>query len=336
MSPDEKFMREAIRLARRGSGKTHPNPAVGCVIVRRGKIIGRGWHRRAGLPHAEIEALRSLENPSLARGATVYATLEPCSTTGRTPPCTAALIEAGIGRLVIGATDPNPKHRGRAIPVLKRAGVAVTTGVLQEECAALNPEFHYFMETGLPWVIAKCGMSLDGRLTRPPGEGQWITSKEARADAMKLRAKVDAILVGAATVRSDDPKLTIRGMGSFPHPLRAVWAPRRLPPRQTKLMRDRDKTILLRHKSLRAALGSLARKGIMKVLVEGGGHTLGCVFDQGLAQEVVFYVAPLMSGGSVAAVGGRGIKRAADAVSIIDPAYRIIGGCIRISGRLRQ
>jgi diaminohydroxyphosphoribosylaminopyrimidine deaminase / 5-amino-6-(5-phosphoribosylamino)uracil reductase len=168
MAADEKFMREAIRLARKGLGKTRPNPAVGCVIVKHGRIIGRGWHRQAGLPHAEVEALKSLRNPAAARGATVYITLEPCCTHGRTPPCTQALIATGVARIVVGAIDPNPRHRGRGLRLLTKAGIKAKHGVLAAECAALNPEFHHVMRTGLPWVIAKCGMSLDGRLTRPP------------------------------------------------------------------------------------------------------------------------------------------------------------------------
>jgi pyrimidine deaminase RibD-like protein len=218
MTVDEKFMREAIKLARRGTGQTRPNPAVGCVLVKNGRIIARGYHRRAGQPHAEIEALRALKNPNRARGATAYVTLEPCSTHGRTPPCTEALARAGLARVVIGAIDPNPRHRGRGLPSLAKAGIETVAGVLADQCAALNPEFHHFMLTGMPWVVAKCGLSLDGRLTRPPGEGQWITSAAARADAMKLRARVGAILVGAGTIRADDPALTVRGIKSDPRP----------------------------------------------------------------------------------------------------------------------
>ena len=335
MADDEKFMREAIFLARKSLGQTRPNPAVGCVLVKNGRIIARGWHRRAGLPHAEIEALHALKNPAAARGATVYVTLEPCSTHGRTPPCTRALIEAGVARVVSGAIDPDPRHRGRGLTLLRKAGVKTASGVLAEECAALNPEFHHVMSTGLPWVIAKCGMSLDGRLTRPPGEGQWITSPAARADAMKLRARVDAILVGAGTVRADDPSLTVRGLKNAPQPWRVVWAPRGRVPRSAKIFHDRwkDRTLVLRQKTLRAALRDLARRGVQSVLVEGGGHTLGQLFDARLAKEVVFYVAPLIAGGGVPAVGGRGCKTAAEAVHLIQPEYLRIGSDLRISGR---
>jgi diaminohydroxyphosphoribosylaminopyrimidine deaminase / 5-amino-6-(5-phosphoribosylamino)uracil reductase len=337
MPNDEKFMREAIRLARQGLGKTRPNPAVGCVLVKGGRIIARGWHRRAGKPHAEIDALRSLKNPGAARGATAYITLEPCSTHGRTPPCTYALIEAGITRIVCGAIDPNPKHRGRGLRLLAKAGIATKRGLLATACAALNPEFHYVMTTGLPWVIAKCGLSLDGRLTRPPLEGQWITSPAARADAMKLRARVDAILVGAGTVRADDPALTLRGVPGR-QPWRAIWAPRRKPPARRRVFTDQhqDKTLLLNHKSLRTVLRGLARRGVSTVLVEGGGHTLGQLFDEGLVNEAVFYIAPLLSGGSTLAVAGRGAAGPNRAHGLQAPAYQRIGEVLRISGTIRR
>ncbi len=333
---DELFMRQALALARRGLGRTHPNPAVGCVIVRGGKIIGRGWHRRAGEPHAEVEALQSLRNPRLAEGATAYVTLEPCSTRGRTPPCTQALIDAGIGRVVVGAIDPNPSHRGRGLAILRRKGIRAEPGVLGAECASLNPEFHYFMSTGLPWVIAKCGMSLDGRLTRPRGESRWITSLAARADAMKLRAGVDAILVGAGTIRDDDPALTVRGAGRGIQPLRVVWAPRSAPPAEAHVLNDAQsaRTFVLRQKSLRAALRELGRRGVMRVLIEGGGHTLGCAVDERLAQEIVFYVAPMLAGGRVVAVAGRGAAKLERAPKLVDARFQKLGQCLRISGTL--
>lgn len=335
---DEHFMRRALALARHGLGRTHPNPAVGCVIVRAGTIIGRGWHRRAGAPHAEVEALRSLRSPRLAKGATAYVTLEPCSTHGRTPPCTQALIDAGIGRVVVGAIDPNPAHRARGLAILRRKRIRVKSGVLADECASLNPEFHHFMSTGLPWVIAKCGMSLDGRITRPQGESRWITSPAARADAMKLRAGVDAILVGAGTIRDDDPSLTLRGTGRGIQPLRAVWAPRSAPPAEARVFNDAHsaRTLLLRQKSLRAALRELGRRGIMRVLIEGGGYTLGSAVDDGLAQQIVFYVAPTLAGGRVVAVAGRGAARLERAPKLLDARFQRLGQCLRISGTVAQ
>lgn len=334
MTSDESFMKEAIRLARRGLGSTRPNPAVGCVIVKKGKVIGRGWHRKAGGPHAEIVALESLGRPTLARGTTVYVTLEPCSTQGRTPPCTDALIAAGVKRVVFGCIDPNPLHRGRCHDLLHAQGVEVTSRVLAGECTELIPEFHYSMSTGLPWVIAKCGLSLDGRLSRPPGEPRWITSQAARADAMALRSRVDAILVGAETVRTDNPSLTLRGFPGTPQPWRVVWAPRRPPQRTAKIFCDRwkDRTLILHQKTLRSALRSLAARGVQSVLVEGGGHTLGCVIDGRMACEVVFYSAPLLAGGATPAVGGRGAGRISEGLQLSQTEFRVIGGCLRISG----
>lgn len=334
MTTDEKFMREAIALARKGAGETRPNPAVGCVIVKNGRIVGRGWHRRAGSPHAEAEALRSLRSPTVARGATAYVTLEPCCTHGRTPPCTQALIDAGISRVVVGSIDPNPKHRGRGLRLLTRAGIKTAHGVLAAECAALNPVFNRVMGTGLPWVVAKCGMSLDGRLTRPPGEGQWITSPAARRDAMRLRAMVDAVVVGAGTVRADDPALTVRGIRGARQPLRVIWAPRRLPPRSCRLMREtkEGETIVLRQKSLRGALRALVRSGVQLVLLEGGGRTLGRAFEEELVSEVRFYIAPILAGGATPAVGGRGPLALANATRLAAIEYGRIGGCLYIRG----
>lgn len=336
MTPDETFMRQAIKLARKGLGKTRPNPAVGCVIVKGGKILGRGWHRRAGLPHAEVEALRSLENPADARGATAYVTLEPCSTAGRTPPCTQALATAGIRRVVIGTIDPNPLHRGKGLAILRRAAIDVTDGVLASECAALNPEFNHRMATGLPWVIAKCGMSLDGRLTRPPGEGQWITSASARADAMKLRARVDAILVGAGTIRADNPSLTLRGTRSAVQPQRIIWAPETALHGEFHVFTDKwaHRTSVRTGRTLKALLRTLAQEGIHSVLVEGGGHTLGRLFDEGLANEVVFYIAPMLAGGRVPAVGGKGFAPHSKAPKLTRATCCAIDGCLRISGHI--
>jgi diaminohydroxyphosphoribosylaminopyrimidine deaminase/5-amino-6-(5-phosphoribosylamino)uracil reductase len=209
---DEKFMRAALREARRGLGQTSPNPAVGAVIVRAGRIVARGHHRRAGLPHAEIEALQVLRQPQLARRATLYVTLEPCSTHGRTPPCVEAIVRHSFARVVIGAIDPNPAHAGRGVELLRAAGIDVVTGVLESECRELNVAFNKWIVTGLPFVIAKAALSLDGRLTRPPGEGQWLSNAASRADAHRLRASVDAILIGAGTLRADNPRLTVRGV----------------------------------------------------------------------------------------------------------------------------
>ena len=208
---DAAFMRRALRLARQGYGTTSPNPMVGAVLVKGGRIIGRGWHRRAGAPHAEIEALRDAQKRGhKAKGATLYVTLEPCCTQGRTPPCTDAIVAAGIRRVVVGAVDPNPRHRGRAFKILRRAGTAVTQGVMAEECARLNEAFNHWIVHRTPFVTVKAGMTLDGKIATAAGESRWITGEKARAYGMKLRQGADAILVGINTVLADDPSLTVR------------------------------------------------------------------------------------------------------------------------------
>ena len=204
------FIRRALRLARRGYGTTSPNPLVGAVVVKQGEVIGQGWHRRAGGPHAEIEALLDAERKGHSpRGATLYVTLEPCSTLGRTPPCTDAIIAAGIKRVVVGATDPNPAHAGRGFSILKRAGIAVTPGIYAGDCARLNEAFNHWIVNGTPFVTVKAAMTLDGKIATASGESKWITGEKARAYGMKLRQGADAILVGINTVLADDPSLTL-------------------------------------------------------------------------------------------------------------------------------
>ena len=212
---DAQFMRLALRLARRGFGTTSPNPMVGAVLVKGGKIIGRGWHRRAGLPHAEIEALRDAQKRGQsARGAALYATLEPCCTHGRTPPCTEAIISGGIKKVVIGATDPNPKHAGKGFKILRRAGVGVIHGILAGESERLNEVFNHWIMHRTPFVTVKAAMSLDGKIATAGGESKWITGEKARAHGMKLRQGSDAILVGINTILADDPSLTARSQKS--------------------------------------------------------------------------------------------------------------------------
>ena len=324
-------MVEAIAEARKGLGLTAPNPAVGAVVVRNGRIIARGWHRGAGRPHAEVEALAAVKHPDPQD--TLYVTLEPCCTHGRTPPCTQAITRAGIGRVVYGATDPNPRHAGRADAILRRAGVRVSSGVLRDECAAINRAWNKWIATGLPWVIAKSGMSLDGRIASPPGR-RWITSEASRRDAMQLRASCDAILVGGETARVDNPKLTVRGISGASQPLRAVWSRSGNLPSSSHLLTDRHraKTVVFSALTLRQALKELSRRGAQSVLIEGGGRTLGEAFDKGLVDEVVFYMAPILTGGPVPAVGGRGVGLPADAGRLSNLSCRLLDGDLRISG----
>lgn len=208
-------MRLALRLARKGLGATSPNPMVGAVLVKNGKVIGRGWHRRAGQPHAEIEALRDAEKRGHAlRGATLFVTLEPCCTHGRTPPCTEAILAAKIRRVVVGATDPNPNHAGKGFAILRRKKISVTKGILAAECARLNEAFNHWIVHRTPLVTVKSAMTLDGKIATANGESKWITGEKARAYGMKLRAASDAILVGVNTVLADDPSLTVRNPNS--------------------------------------------------------------------------------------------------------------------------
>ena len=212
MPADRHYMRCALRLAHRGFGTTSPNPMVGAVVVKKGKIIGRGWHHRAGEPHAEIEALRDAQKRGQSpKGATLYVTLEPCCTHGRTPPCTEAILSTGIKKIIVGATDPNPSHCGKAFPILREAGISLVKGVLAEECERLNEAFNHWIVHRTPFVTVKAAMTLDGKIATASGESKWITGEQARAYGMKLRQGADAILVGINTVLADDPSLTFRG-----------------------------------------------------------------------------------------------------------------------------
>jgi diaminohydroxyphosphoribosylaminopyrimidine deaminase/5-amino-6-(5-phosphoribosylamino)uracil reductase len=327
-------MRIAIAEAETGLGRTAPNPAVGAVLVKGDRVLSKGYHRAAGLPHAEIETLRRV-TPEKAEGATLYITLEPCSSHGRTPPCTEAIIAAGITRVVYGATDPDKRHQGKAARILSKGGIEVIEGVLAEECAALNRHWNHRNATGMPWVIAKAGLSLDGRIDSPPHR-RWVTSAASRREAMKLRTSVEAILVGGGTVRTDDPSLTIRGMKKpkgNPQPWRVVWSKSGKIPKSSKLLTDahRDRTIILKGMTLRSALKELARRGISSVLIEGGGRTHGEAFKGKLVDEVRFFIAPVIQGGNVPTVSG-----SISPAKLSDVTYTHIGSDLMISGMVRK
>ena len=252
---DEKFMRAALVEAKKALGRTSPNPAVGAVLVIDNRVVAKGHHREAGGAHGEIDCLRDFGAPIPAQ-TTLYVTLEPCSTAGRTAPCTDAIIKAGLKNVVIGAIDLNPRHSGRGIVELRNAGVGVRDGILAEECTRLNEAFNKWIVTGQPFVIAKCGMSLDGRLTRPPGESRWITERDARLHTHQLRARVDAVLVGAETVRADNPRLTVRGVRRARQPWRIVLTRSGQLPRQAQLLTDKfaARTLIYKRKSLASVL----------------------------------------------------------------------------------
>ena len=330
---DAHFMEIALKEAMKGLGRTSPNPVVGAVLVVDGKIAAKGHHREAGAPHAEIECLRSFGRPVPA-DATLYVTLEPCSTSGRTPQCTHAIAKAGVKNLVIGAIDLNPKHAGRGIKLLQQSGVRIRSGVLAEQCTALNETFNKWIQTGRPFVVAKCGMSLDGRLTRRPEEARWITSPAARRHAHRLRAQMDAILIGAETLRTDNPRLTVRGVADAKQPWRIVLSQSGRVPRTAELFTDRfaERTIVLRNKSLGALLGVLGQKRITSVLVEGGGETLGRFLDARLVDKVHIYVAPAITGGPVPAFGARGAASTEEGARLERVSYQKIGEDICVTG----
>src|SRR5262249_2129338 len=288
---DETFMRAALVEAKKALGRTSPNPPVAPILVIHNQLVAKGHHREAGRPHAEIECLRNFGAPVPAR-STLYLTLEPCSTAGRTGPCTDAIINARVKTVVIGATDVNPRHCGRGIVQLRNEGIKVREGVLAEECARLNEAFNKWIVTRRPFVIAKCGMSLDGRLTRPTGEPRWITDPAARRHAYRLRTDVDAILVGAETVRADNPRLTVRGTRRARQPGLVCLTRSGKLPRRARLFSDRfaSRTLIYRDMSLVAVLKNLGKRAITSVLIEGGGEVLGQALDARLIDKVQLYL----------------------------------------------
>lgn len=333
----------ALDEARKGVGRSAPNPPVGAVLVKGGSLLGRGWHRAAGQPHAEREALADAarnHGPEAIRGATAYITLEPCSTHGRTPPCTEALIAAGLARVVYAAVDRNPLHAGRADAVLRHAGIEVTSGVGAEAAETLLRPFFKVRETGLPWVLWKTAMSLDGRITRPPGEGQWLTGAAARADVQHLRASVEAIITSGETVRRDRPALTLRLpelLDGRPQPWRVVVTqhPASLP-QDAPLFTDewRERTLLRSGADLSTLLMDLARdQGVLSVLVEAGGKFSAALFEAGLVDEVVVYLAPLLCGGTVPALGGTGWS---ESLRLTELDVARLGDDLRLRGLLRK
>lgn len=310
-TPDQHWMHLALDQAQLGAGLTSPNPPVGAVIVAQERVIGRGYHRKAGEAHAEVEAIRDAQktNPKQLRGATIYVTLEPCSTQGRTGPCTEAIKAAGIKRVVFGAHDPNPSHRDQSRNILTSAGIEVTAGVLEEECRAIIRPFAKWITTGIPYVIAKAGQSLDGRITRPEGESQLITNDAARAHGRRLRMRVDAILVGAETIRKDNPQLTLRdgnAGGSKQQPWRVVMTRSGELPKDSKIFTDefKERTVVMHGKDLQEALAILGKHGVLSVLIEGGGIILGEAFREKLVDEVYWYIAPRFCGGGRPSLAG--------------------------------
>jgi diaminohydroxyphosphoribosylaminopyrimidine deaminase / 5-amino-6-(5-phosphoribosylamino)uracil reductase len=341
---DEDWMTLALGEARKGVGRSAPNPPVGAVVMRDGKFLGAGWHRRAGMPHAEVEAMAAAEREhgiGCLAGATVYVTLEPCSTAGKTPACTGGLVRAGVARVVYGCMDPNPAHAGAAGTILRVAGIEVRAGVLEKECGEILRPFAKVQRTGLPWVIWKCAMSLDGRITRPEGEGRWLSGAESRADVQRLRAEVDAILTSGETVRRDKPTLTIR----IPELLEGRSQPWRVVltdmpdslPGDAPLFSDewKDRTILRGRDDLEGTLRELAReRGVLSVMLEAGGKLSAAMFAAGLVDEAVIYHAPLLcGGGTLPAMAGQGFPAS---VQLRDVTWERFGADLRVRGLIAK
>jgi diaminohydroxyphosphoribosylaminopyrimidine deaminase/5-amino-6-(5-phosphoribosylamino)uracil reductase len=329
---DAHWMNLALAEARKGVGKTAPNPPVGAVLVKDGVLLGKGWHHAAGQPHAEREALADAAGKDV-RGASIYITLEPCSTHGRTPPCTQGLIDAGIARVVYATVDRNRDHAGRADRLLQAVGIEVVSGICREAAEKLLRPFFKVRETGLPWVIWKSAMSLDGRITRPPGEGQWLTGELARADVQKLRSTVDAILTSGETVRRDQPALTIR--------VPALLAGRQQPwrvvvsdfPETLSLDESMERTLIRPRGNLAEILRGLARdQGVLSVMIEAGGVFSAAMFEAGLVDEVVAYYAPILCGGPSPGLGGAGLG---ESLHLDEISFHQLGNDIRVSGLIR-
>ncbi len=330
---DRRWLREALRLAARGEGWTRPNPPVGALVVKNGEVVGRGWHRKAGGPHAEVFALE--EAGAAARGATLYVTLEPCSTWGRTPPCTDTIIKAGVRRVVAGIDDPNPKHARRGFTELTKAGLAVQGGVCEKDCKSIIAPFRKHILTGRPYVTLKLAMTLDGRIADRTGRSRWITGELSRKWVHRLRGRVDAILVGAGTVRADNPSLLPAGPNPNPVYRVIVDGAGRVPPEARVLTDARaSQTIMVTATgcpasvirawqaqgacvwplparktkiSLAALLKRLGKMGLLHVVCEGGGDLAEGLIRAGLVDEYALFYAPeLLGGGGVPAIGGAG------------------------------
>jgi diaminohydroxyphosphoribosylaminopyrimidine deaminase/5-amino-6-(5-phosphoribosylamino)uracil reductase len=366
---DERFMSHAVELARRAWGRTHPNPLVGAIIVEQGKVIAEGWHQAAGMPHAEIEALSGLSGP-VGADATLYVTLEPCSTCGRTGACTDAIIKSGIRRVVVGAEDPNPKHAGRGFEVLRAAGIEVVTGVLSEDCADLNLAFNHWIVNQRPLLAAKLAMTLDGKFAAASGHSRWVTGEAARANVMEWRRYFPAIAVGAQTVVEDNPSLTSRVGDQVFCPKRFVFdrhlKTARLDP-LPRLFTDthRASTTVLclqsadeglkvkliqagievwelpdegGHLSWEAFVERCAREEILGVYIEAGPRLATELIEAGRIDYLFVYQAPkFMSDAAARGIGSeRQTSEMSQAIRMMEVRHEIFGTDILTRGRLEK
>jgi len=360
----KKYMLRALELARNGKGRVEPNPLVGAVVVKEGKIIGEGFHEFFGGPHAEIKAIRAAGKRS--KGATLYVTLEPCSHFGKTPPCTDAIIKAGIKEVVAAVEDPHPLVKGKGFSALEAGGVKVKRGLLADEARVLNAPYFKLRTQGEPFFIAKWAMTLDGKIATRQGDSHWISSPEAREYVHKLRGQVDAIMVGIGTILADDPELTARPSAARHRPLRRIVVDSRarlpLGSRLVKTARDVPVILATTEVAPKEALRKLARKGVeiievksrwgrvdlkalakklgemelTNVLIEGGGEVLASAFSAGLVDRVIVFVAPKIFGGRGAktAVEGKGVAKVVEALPIKYTQSFPIGEDIVIEGQV--
>lgn len=347
-------MRRAIELAARGLGSTSPNPVVGCVITdASGTVVGEGWHERAGGPHAEVHALRAAGEA--ARGATAYVTLEPCDHTGRTGPCSRALVEAGIARVVYAVPDPTPQAAGGAA-TLRAAGVDTSAGLLAEEAEAVNAAWLTSVRLGRPYVLWKYAATLDGRIAAADGTSRWISSPESRADVHRLRAEADAVVVGSGTLRADDPHLAVRGIEGARQPLRVVLDTRATVRPTARVLDGAAPTLIAVAEDLDdaatghlagvelarlpydedgirvdALLGELHRRGVRSVLLEGGPTLAGAFVAAGAVDKVVGYLAPVLLGAGPTALADAGIGTLTEALRLRITETVRIGTDVRIT-----
>ena len=359
---DTRFLSACLDLARMGEGETSPNPMVGAILVKGDRILGQGYHRRAGDPHAEVEALTSAGSEAL--GSTLYVNLEPCVHHGRTPPCADALIDAGVARVIACMIDPDPRVNGKGFQKLSEAGIQVAHGLLRERALALNDKFVKFVTTGVPFVTLKAAMTLDGKIAAANGGSRWITSEHAREEAHRLRYAHDAVLVGVGTILADNPRLTARWASGKPLIRTILDSHLRTPPESQALANDDGGSTLVYSLSnaptaarrslerrpgvevvplpgrservdLSAVLEDLGKRRIMSVLVEGGGQVLGSALDEGLGDRLALFLAPRILGGSGLAVfQGLPGRELAESVPVLELSCREIGSDILIEGRL--
>ena len=362
-SQDSRWMAQALQLAEQGLYSTSPNPRVGCVLVTGEKIVGSGWHRRAGEPHAEVYALR--EAGGAARGSTAYVTLEPCSHHGRTPPCAEALVEAGVKRVVVAVQDPNPQVSGEGVEKLRAAGIVVECGLMEAEARELNAGFFARMTRDAPWLRSKIAMSLDGRTALANGASKWITGEAARRDVQHWRARSCAVLTGINTVLADDPKLNVRDFEAERQPMRVVLDSRLRMPLNAQILQNCERGNVLiytvQHDAgkisalekagatvcvmpfgkgqvdLPAVLGDLAKRGCNEVLVEAGSTLNGALLKAGLVDELVLYVAPQLLGDAACGMAQLGELTGLDQrVNLKWQDIRQVGNDLRITVKVEN